>query len=108
MTRNLIIAFLSILSIQLLGSCKKFVQAPAPASFLIPSQVFADSIGATAAITGIYINMWNRGGTPASANGGIDIYAGTSSDEMSGTSPVSFTTELNQNTISITNSYVAI
>jgi hypothetical protein len=107
MIRNLIIVFLSIFSIQLLGSCKKFVQAPAPASFLIPSQVFADSAGATAAITGIYINMWDRGGTAAFANGGIDIYAGTSSDEMSGTSTSSFTTELNLNTISITNSYVA-
>ena len=107
MTRNLKNILLSLLVLQLFGSCKKFIEAPPPSSFLVPSQVFADSAGATAAITGIYINMWNRGGTPAFANGGIDVYAGISSDEMTGTSTVSFTQELNLNTIATTNSYVS-
>ena len=108
MTRNLINILLSLLVLQLFGSCKKFIEAPPPSSFLVPGQVFADSAGATAAITGVYINMWYRGGTPAFANGGIDVYAGTSSDEMTGTSTVSFTQELNLNTIATTNSYVSL
>ena len=107
MTRNLINILFSLLVLQFFGSCKKFIEAPPPSSFLVPSQVFADSAGATAAITGVYINMWDRGGTPAFANGGIDVYAGTSSDEMTGTSTVSFTQGLNLNTIATNNSYVA-
>ena len=107
MIRNLINILLFLLVLQLFGSCKKFIEAPPPTNFLVPSQVFADSAGATAAITGVYINMWDRGSTPAFGNGGIDVYAGTSSDEMTGTSTVSFTQELNLNTISIANSYVS-
>ena len=107
MIRNLINIMLFLLVLQLFGSCKKFIEAPPPTNFLAPSQVFADSAGATAAITGVYINMWDLGNTPAFGNGGIDIYTGTSSDEMTGTSTVSFTQELNLNTISSTNSYVS-
>lgn len=107
MTRNRIIILLSIFYLPFLGSCKKFVQAPDPTIFLTPDQVFADSAGATAAITGVYINMWNRGSSIAFGNGGIDIYTGTSSDELRPTSAGSADQELLLNTISITNSYVS-
>ena len=107
MIRNLITILFFLLVLQLFGSCKKFIEAPPPTNFLVSGQVFADSVGATAAITGIYINMWDRGTTPAFGNGGIDIYAGISSDEMTGTSTDAFTQGLNLNTISSTNSYIS-
>jgi hypothetical protein len=99
----------AILYISLLlagGACKKFVQVQPPSNAIITSEVFADSADATAGITGIYINMWNRG-SATMGNSGVDLYAGTSSDEMTGTSTLSFTQEIDQNVITITNPYVA-
>lgn len=84
--------------------CRKFIQVPPPSNSITTGQVFSDSASAIAGITGIYINMWNRGSN-TTGSGSVDLYAGASSDEMTGTSTVSFMQEINLNNISITNSY---
>jgi hypothetical protein len=62
-------------------SCKKFVQIPPPKNQLTTATVFADSTGANAAVTGIYINMMQYFNlTPT--NGGLTLYTGLSGDEL--------------------------
>ena len=85
-------------------SCRKFIQVPPPSNSIVTTQVFSDSASAIAGITGIYINMWNRG-TNTTGSGSVDLYAGASSDEMTGTSTVSFMQEIDLNNITTTNSY---
>jgi starch-binding outer membrane protein, SusD/RagB family len=103
--RNPIIVFLLLL-LQVFGSCKKFVQVPPPTNSIITPEVFADSASAMAGITGIYINMWNRG-SATMGSGGVDLYAGCSSDEMSSTSTVTADQQINADNIMVTNSYVS-
>jgi hypothetical protein len=105
MKRNLIIVCLPMVLLLMLGSCRKFIQVPPPTNAIVTSEVFTDSASAIAGITGIYINMWNRGSNTI-GSGSVDLYAGASSDEMTGTSTVSFMQEIDQDNITITNSYV--
>lgn len=43
-----------------LSSCKKFVQVPSPDSQLVTATVFSNNATATAAVTGIYTQMYNN------------------------------------------------
>jgi len=103
MIRSLIIGCLVTMLLTMV-SCRKFIQVPPPSNSIVTTQVFSDSASAIAGITGIYINMWNRGSNTA-GSGSVDLYAGASSDEMTGTSTVSFMQEIDLNNITTTNSY---
>jgi hypothetical protein len=61
-----------------LTSCNKFVDAGSPKSELTTDKVFADSTGAAAAVTGVYITL-NANST------GITVPGGLSADEISTT-----------------------
>ncbi|MDT3402300.1 RagB/SusD family nutrient uptake outer membrane protein [Mucilaginibacter terrae] len=65
------------------SSCKKFVDAGSPKAELTTDKVFADSTGATAAVTGIYI-------TPGIGSGSTTVAAGLSADELSTTAQGSY------------------
>ncbi|MEO7214534.1 MAG: RagB/SusD family nutrient uptake outer membrane protein [Mucilaginibacter sp.] len=68
--------FLLIMCGSVLTSCNKFVDAGSPKSELTTDKVFADSTGAAAAVTGVYITL-NANST------GITLPAGLASDELS-------------------------
>ncbi|MGC4038396.1 MAG: RagB/SusD family nutrient uptake outer membrane protein [Chitinophagaceae bacterium] len=62
--------------------CKKLIEIPAPKSQLVSSDVFSDSINATAAVLGIYTTMNSYSTIFTFGNGGITLYTGLSSDEL--------------------------
>jgi hypothetical protein len=63
------------------SSCKKFVQIPTPKNQLTSTTVFADSLGANAAVAGIYVNMMQTVSLTFT-NGGITLYTGLAGDEL--------------------------
>jgi len=65
-----------------LASCRKFIEIPAPINSITSDQIFVDSVNATAAINGIYINMMNNGFSTGFANSTTTMLAGLSADEM--------------------------
>src|SRR6266702_2316381 len=65
-----------------MGSCKKVVQIDPPTTSITTTEVFSDSVNASAAILGIYTNMINTGGTPFFFDGALSIYCGLSADEL--------------------------
>lgn len=62
-------------------SCKKLIEVGPPVNQLVTSTVFNDSIGATSAVLGIYINLNPYAGF-VFGNGAITAYTGLSSDEL--------------------------
>jgi len=62
------------------NSCKKFVEAPPPATYLSNASVFSDNADAQAAMAGIYTTMqqYSYGG----GRGGLSITPGLSADEI--------------------------
>ena len=101
--RNVLAAALIAFCGLTLTSCRKFIQVPPPANSIVTSEIFADSTDATAAITGIYINMMNSAGSADIANGLTDITSGLSADELNITSNVASYQEFYINAITITN-----
>lgn len=76
------IIFLSLfITAPILISCKKLIQIPPPASTVTPPQVFTSDGQATSAAAGMYYNMINS--YPAFSSGGMTIFSGLSSDELS-------------------------
>lgn len=86
-------------------SCRKFIEIPPPANSIVTNQVFADSANATAAITGIYINMMNRAGSLNVANSLTTICASLAADELNNTDNTVVFKDFQTNTITITNNY---
>ncbi|HZE84816.1 MAG TPA: RagB/SusD family nutrient uptake outer membrane protein [Puia sp.] len=80
--RSICIFFLLACIIQL-SACKKFVELPAPQEQLSSATVFADDKVATSAITGLYTQIMANNNS--FLNGAISVYAGLSSDELTGT-----------------------
>jgi hypothetical protein len=90
-----------LFTILLFASCKKFVTIPAPKNQLVTSQIFADSLDANAAITGIYISIM---GTDLDINsGGMTIVSGLSGDELYQTGNNTAYIQFYQNNIQLTN-----
>src|ERR1700743_295830 len=59
--RHLSYCFMAVTLIFLFfGSCKKFIQIPAPSSQLVTASVFNNNAAATSAITQIYTEMYNN------------------------------------------------
>jgi len=63
-------------------ACNKLVEIPPPSTTITTSQVFADSIDAAAAISGIYSRIQYDGNGLAFCNGIETVICGLSSDEL--------------------------
>ena len=87
----------------LISSCNKIVQIAPPKNQLVSSTVFADSLGANAAINGIYVNMMQVFSLTF-ANGGITLYTGLAGDELYQSKNNAANAEFYNNAITISNS----
>lgn len=85
------------------ASCRKFIEIPAPTNSITSEQIFSDSINATAAINGIYINMMGNGFTTGFANSTTTILVGMSADEMDNAANIANYKEFFANNINGTN-----
>jgi hypothetical protein len=70
----------SMLSIYF-ASCKKLVEIDQPVNSITTEKVFSDRVTADAAVVGIYSKLINSG--VKFSNGGVTLYTGLSSDELS-------------------------
>lgn len=100
---NILIIGVLITQLIYLPSCKKFVEIAPPKNQLVGSQIFADSLDATAAITGIYVSMVNAAALGFSS-GGLTLYPALSSDEMNQTGTDVSLAEFYNDGISVNNS----
>jgi hypothetical protein len=98
---------IAIILFQFSLSCKKMVEVVSPRNQLITSQVFADSADATAAVLGMYLRMVNTATSFRFANGGITLYTGLTSDELSTTTGDPTEIEFYSNSITRENAQVA-
>jgi hypothetical protein len=101
MKKNLFVILIS-LAVASFTSCKKFVQEPPPKNQLISSAVFADSVGASAALNGVYINLMQNFGFSFN-NGGITAFTGLTGDELYESTFSPPDEELYNNAITISN-----
>ena len=101
MKKNLFFILIS-LAVASFTSCKKFVQEPPPKNQLISSAVFADSVGASAALNGVYINLMQNFGFSFN-NGGITAFTGLTGDELYESTFSPPDEELYNNAITISN-----
>lgn len=94
-----------IISFQfILCSCKKFIDIGLPNNQIQSKKVFADDSTATSALMGLYSEMMRS--TLHLTNGGLSLYAGLSSDEITNTSSSSSIDPITTNSISSDNSIV--
>lgn len=63
-------------------SCKKLVQINAPTNSITTSQIFADSLDATSALSGVYNQLIATGSSVQFGDGLITLYGGLSADEL--------------------------
>lgn len=99
------VAAVAVAAVVLASSCKKFIEIPPNPTTLAPSQIFADSANATAAITGIYISMIGTSSPALSiGNDGMGMWTGMAADEFDATG-AGFAKEFASNNISITNTF---
>jgi hypothetical protein len=66
-------------------SCKKLIEIPLPKTQVTTPEVFADSVNASLAVTGIYSNIMGTLTASTPYSGYITIYTGLSSDELKST-----------------------
>jgi starch-binding outer membrane protein, SusD/RagB family len=82
LSRSLKILFATTL---MLGGCRKLLQVPAPQNEISTGEVFSSDSNALSALSGMYIQIMDN---PRSLlNGGMSLYGGLSSDELSNTAP---------------------
>ncbi|GGH67011.1 hypothetical protein HNQ91_001747 [Filimonas zeae] len=99
------VAAVTVAAALITSSCKKFIEIPPNPTTLAPSQIFADSANATAAITGIYISMIGTSSPALSiGNDGMGMWTGMAADEFDATG-AGFAKEFVNNNISITNTF---
>lgn len=98
-------ALVTVAAALVTSSCKKFTEIPPNPLTLAPSQIFADSANATAAISGIYISMIGTFSTTLSiGNDGMGVWTGMAADEFD--APTNFIAkEFVSNAITLTNNY---
>jgi hypothetical protein len=65
-----------------MGSCKKLVDVGKPVSTITTEDAFTTNAKANSTVAGIYSQMMNNNGSMYFSNGGMTIYAGLSSDEL--------------------------
>lgn len=97
-----IILLLSISFIYLSG-CKKFVEIEPAPNMIIDKKLFSDSVGATSAVLGAYIDLASSAYDISPFNGYITFYAGLSADEIYSTRLTADDQQAYTNAFSITN-----
>jgi len=65
--------------------CRKLLKVPSPQNELTAATVFSSDADAESAMTGLYIEVMS--GSRTLLNGGMSLYGGLSSDELTNTSP---------------------
>lgn len=100
-----IAAVAGVAAVLAISSCKKFTEIPSNPVSLAPSQIFADSVDATAAISGIYISMVGTS-SPALSIGcdGVGLWTGMAADDFDATTNTVYREFVN-NAIGLTNTY---
>jgi hypothetical protein len=83
--------YISLLTILLVVSCKKFVEIDPPQTQIVRSTVFSTPGGAESAINGIYSQMMSSSGFASGGFQSIGYLAGLSADELA-----NYTTDLEQ------------
>lgn len=102
------VAVAVVLATLITSSCKKFTEIPPNRTSLAPSQIFADSINATAAITGIYISMIGTSSVALSiGNDGMGFWTGMAADEFDSPGNTAYKEFVNNN-ISVTNTSIGM
>jgi hypothetical protein len=77
-------ALFSLVCVLAFSSCHKLIEVPSPQDQENASIIFSDAADATTAVLGIYISIMDN--SRSLLNGGMTIYGGLSSDELSRTS----------------------
>jgi hypothetical protein len=77
------ISFFLVILLIFSTSCKKLVQIPPPNNLIGTSAVFADSTDAVSGIKGMYIYISQYSTNLNLLNGGVTVYTGLMSDELS-------------------------
>lgn len=78
---NLAVRLSMVLTLTLLGGCKKFLEVPAPTDKLGNSTVFSSNVGVNAALLGIYTQMASYGSFSGDYSS-VTMNGGLSSDEL--------------------------
>jgi hypothetical protein len=84
-------------------ACEDFVNIDPPRTEIVSDAVFESDAAATAAVNGIYSGMMT---TQSFTNGGIEIFTGLSSDELTNYSTVQDQIQLYENSLLPTNTFV--
>jgi starch-binding outer membrane protein, SusD/RagB family len=88
------------------SACKKFVQVDVPINRLTAVSVFNSDASATAAITGIYGNMYGNNGFAGQFNTSTSLLCGLSSDELTNFSTTADLQEFYRNELSTSNATI--
>src|ERR1700754_2074937 len=91
-----------VLCLSVLSACRKFIQIPPSPGTITTDQLFADSVDAIAALTGIYVNVLHGSNSMNAGSGFMTLYPGMTADEMKPPSPGS-DQEFSGNAITPTN-----
>lgn len=94
--------------LSIISSCDDFLEVKGPSSKIEGKVMFSDDVTATSAITGIYQNMLDPSSFSSGTNNSITYLSSMSADELKDfyrTDPIIL--EIEQNDISIQNSYVS-
>ena len=73
---------MALTMILFITSCKKLVQIDEPVSSITTKGTFSTDVTATSAVVGIYSKLINTVGPAMFGNGGVTIYTGLCSDEL--------------------------
>jgi len=92
-----------ILLILFLFACKKMVDIGPPKTQLVSSSVFTSDATATAAITGIYVQMTMDAGLNTFPSGSLSFFGGVAADELNYLGNNTPYNEINSNSITVTN-----
>jgi len=71
-----------VLCLSVFSACRKFVQIPPSPGTITTDQLFADSVDAIAALTGIYVNVFHGPNSMNAGSGFMTLYPGMTADEM--------------------------
>jgi hypothetical protein len=87
-----------------LYSCRKLLAVPSPQDQLSAAKVYSSDANAEEALTGMYIQLMED--TRSLLNGGMSLYGGLSSDELSNTTPNLLIDPFRTNALTPSNLYV--
>lgn len=104
---RLAFTFVLFFCILLFTSCEDLLQVSPPRSQVLGSKAYEDDVSATAATTGIYVQMRNMSSFSSGSNQSVSVLSGLSSDELMNFPEVDLDMlEFELNSLRATNGYV--